>query len=168
MTRPPWRVIYDQPKRPGTEMRYTIDVYDERGNWIELLAQLADLDPARAAFASLCAKYPDKLIFLRQGAQTLGRSDEPPEWMALYRPIPVFKENPAEVPAEARGLRPLLPEERPQDPTMDGRDLKILKTMEHGGEEPDMMANAIRIGDAQGRSAVYVVLKIDGKVVDSE
>ena len=64
--------------------------------------------------------------------------------------------------------RPLPPEMRPQDPSMDGRGLKILKTMEHGGEYPDMMANAIRVGDALGRSAVYVVLKIDGKVVDSE
>jgi hypothetical protein len=150
------------------DLRYSIDVYDAKGNWLEKLGEIDDLVPARAAFAAFCEKYPDKLIYLRNGARTLAKSMEPPEWMAAYRPIPVFRENPVAVPAEARGLRTVPPEGRPQDPSMDGRDLKILKTMEHGGEEPDMMANAIRIGDAQGRSAVYVVLKIDGKVVDSE
>jgi hypothetical protein len=153
---------------PTRDLRYSIDVYDARGNWVEHLAELDDLDPARAAFAALCAKYPAKFIFMRERARVIARSDEPPAWMAAHRPIPVFRENPVDVPAQARGLRPLLPEERPQDPSMDGRGLKILKTMEHGGEYPDMMANAIRIGDAQGRSAVYVALKIDGKVVDSE
>jgi hypothetical protein len=28
------------------------------------------------------------------GVHRLGRSDEPPEWLTAYRPIPVVKENP--------------------------------------------------------------------------
>jgi hypothetical protein len=94
MTRPPWRVIYEKPDRPAVEMRYSLDVYEARGNWVEKLGELNDLDPARAAFAALCAKYPAKRIFLRHGAHVLGRSDEPPEWRTAYRPIPVVKENP--------------------------------------------------------------------------
>lgn len=47
------------------------------------------------------------------------------------------------------------PKDRPQDPHLDGRDLKF-ETLEHGGAEPDTMPNAIRITDPQGRSAVYV------------
>lgn len=94
MARPPWRVIYEKPERGPRDMRYSLDVYDARGNWVEQVGQLNDLDPARAAFAALCAKYPDKQIFLRQGAHVLGRSDEPPEWLTAYRPVPVHKENP--------------------------------------------------------------------------
>jgi hypothetical protein len=94
MTRPPWRVIYEKPDRPAVEMRYSLDVYEASGNWVEKLGELNDLDPARAAFAALCAKYPAKRIFLRHGAHVLGRSDEPPQWMTAYQPIPVVKENP--------------------------------------------------------------------------
>jgi hypothetical protein len=165
MTRPPLRVVYDQAKRP--ELRYSIDVYDERGNLVEHLADLDDLVPAREAFAALCAMYPAKLIFLRQGAHVLGRSDELAAWMAAFQPIPVFEENPAAVPDDARGLRPLPPDKRPQDRSLDGRELTF-KTLEHGGEYPDTMPNAIKLTDPLGRSAFYVVLKIDGKPVDPD
>jgi len=164
MTRPPLRVVYERPARP--EMLYSIDVYDERGNLIEHLADLDDLVPARAAFAALCAKYPAKLIFLRQGAHVLGRSDELAAWMAAFRPIPVFEENAAAIPDDARGLRPLPPDKRPQDLSLDGRGLKF-ETLEHGGEYHDTMPQAIRLTDPLGRSALYVPLKVDGKVVDT-
>jgi hypothetical protein len=62
--------------------------------------------------------------------------------------------------------RPMPPEKRPQDPHLDGRDLKF-ETLEHGGAEPDTMPQAIRATDPQGRSAVYVPMKVGGKVVDS-
>ena len=55
MSRPPVRVVYEQPKGGSVDMRYSLDVYDARGNWVELLGQLQDLDPARAALVSLCA-----------------------------------------------------------------------------------------------------------------
>src|SRR4030081_1743707 len=63
----------------------------------------------------------------------------------------------SQVPADAA-------EKRPQDPHLDGRDLKF-ETLEHGGAEPDTMPNAIRVTDPQGRTADYVLLSIDGKVV---
>jgi hypothetical protein len=73
------RIEREPSKPPGGTveyLRYTIDVYDERENLVEVLGRLADLDPARAAFKACCAKYPDKRIFLREGARTLGRYDE--------------------------------------------------------------------------------------------
>ena len=41
------------------------------------------------------------------------------------------------------------------------------ETMEHGAEYPDTTPQAIKLTDAQGRSAVYVPITQDGKVVDS-
>jgi hypothetical protein len=40
--------------------------------------------------------------------------------------------------------------------------------MEHGGEYPDAMPQAIRLIDAKGRSCIYVPITQDGKVVDSQ
>jgi hypothetical protein len=45
----------------------------------------------------------------------------------------------------------LTPEKRPQDPNMDGTGLRF-ETMEHGGEFPDTMPQAIKLLDAEGRS----------------
>ena len=60
----------------------------------------------------------------------------------------------------------LTPEKRPQDPKMDGTGLRF-ETMEHGGEYPDTMPQAIKVTDAEGRSCIYVPITQDGKVVDS-
>jgi hypothetical protein len=49
----------------------------------------------------------------------------------------------------------MTPDKRPQDPHMDGTGLRF-ETMEHGGEYPGTMPQAIKLTDAQGRSAVYV------------
>ena len=59
------------------------------------------------------------------------------------------------------------PEQRPQDPHRDGTDLHF-ETMEHGGEYPDTMPQAIKLSDAEGRSCIYVPITQDGKVVDSQ
>jgi hypothetical protein len=63
------------------------------------------------------------------------------------------------------------PNERPQDPWLDGRDMRFegykLKTLEQGGEYPDTMPQAIEVTDAEGREALYVPLSKDGKVVRS-
>ena len=68
-------------------------------------------------------------------------------------------------------LPPMPPEKRPQDPTMDGRDMRFegykLETKEHAGEYPDTMPQVIEVTDAEGRKAAYVPLSRDGKVVDS-
>jgi hypothetical protein len=61
----------------------------------------------------------------------------------------------------------LTPEKRPQDPHLNGRDLRF-ETMEHGGEYPDTMPQAIKLIDAAGRSCIYVPITQDGKVVDSQ
>jgi hypothetical protein len=55
---------------------------------------------------------------------------------------------------------------RPQDPHLDGTDLRF-ETMEHGGEYPDTMPQAIKLTDAEGRSCIYVPITQNGKVVDS-
>jgi hypothetical protein len=58
-------------------------------------------------------------------------------------------------------------EKRPQDPHMDGVGLRF-ETMEHGGEFPDTMPQAIKLIDAEGRSCIYVPISQNGKVVDSQ
>jgi hypothetical protein len=49
---------------------------------------------------------------------------------------------------------------------MDGTGLRI-ETLDHGGEYPDTMPQAIKLVDAEGRSCIYVPITQDGKVVDS-
>jgi hypothetical protein len=61
----------------------------------------------------------------------------------------------------------MTPENRPQDPYGDGTGL-VFETLEHGGEYPDSMPQAIRVADAEGRSCIYVPITVDGKVVDSK
>ncbi|HZR76740.1 hypothetical protein [Bradyrhizobium sp.] len=48
---------------------------------------------------------------------------------------------------------------------MDGSGLRF-ETMDHGGEYPDQMPQAIRLVDAEGRSCVYVPVMQNGRVVD--
>ena len=57
----------------------------------------------------------------------------------------------------------MTPEKRPQDPHMDGTGLRF-ETLEHGGEYPDTMPQAIKLIDAEGR----VPIMQDGNVVDSQ
>jgi hypothetical protein len=40
--------------------------------------------------------------------------------------------------------------------------------MEHSGEYPDTMPQAIKLIDAEGRSRIYVPITQNGKVVDSQ
>jgi hypothetical protein len=49
-----------------------------------------------------------------------------------------------------------------------GRTSLRLETMEHGGEYPDTMPQAIKLIDAVGQSCVYVPITQDSKVVDSQ
>jgi len=52
----------------------------------------------------------------------------------------------------------------PQDSRGDGTGLRF-ETGEHGGDYPDDMPQAITVTDAQGRWAVYVPLRVNGKIV---
>src|SRR6266853_3754655 len=58
-------------------------------------------------------------------------------------------------------------EKRPQDPHLDGTGLRF-KTLDHGGEYPDTMPQAIKLIDAEGRSCIYMPITQNGKVVDSQ
>jgi hypothetical protein len=49
---------------------------------------------------------------------------------------------------------------------MDGTGLRF-ETLDHGGEYPDTMPQAIKLIDAQGRSCIYAPTTQDGRVVDS-
>ena len=53
---------------------------------------------------------------------------------------------------------------RPQDPRGDGTGLRF-ETGEYGGDYPDTVPQAITVTDAQGRWAVYVPLRVGGKIV---
>jgi hypothetical protein len=64
------------------DLRYSIEVFSETGNLIEVLARLRDLAAARAAFDVCRRKYPKKLILLCQGGRVLRRSDQDDESQA--------------------------------------------------------------------------------------
>ena len=61
----------------------------------------------------------------------------------------------------------MTPDKRPQDPHMDGTGLRF-ETLDHGGEYPDTMPQAIKLIDANGRSCICAPITQDGKVVDSQ
>jgi hypothetical protein len=58
----------------------------------------------------------------------------------------------------------LTEEKRPQDLKKDGSTLKF-ETLEHGGEYPDLMPQAIRVTDTEGRSCLYHPVLVRGRVV---
>jgi hypothetical protein len=57
------------------DLKFAIEVFDEGGNLLEILARLHDLDAARAAYEACRAKYPTRLLYLSQGGRILQRSD---------------------------------------------------------------------------------------------
>ena len=57
------------------ELGFSVAVFDERGNLLEVLGRLHDLDAARAAYTACRIKYPKKLLYLSQGGRILRRSD---------------------------------------------------------------------------------------------
>jgi hypothetical protein len=72
------RVVFERngpPRGPIEDLRYSIDVFDERGNQLEVLGRVAGLAVALAAFAAACAEYPDKRIFVREGCRVVRSSD---------------------------------------------------------------------------------------------
>jgi hypothetical protein len=54
----------------------------------------------------------------------------------------------------------MTPEKRPQDPQMDGTGLRF-ETLDHGGEYPDAMPQAIKLIDAEGRSCICSVSRFE-------
>jgi hypothetical protein len=64
------------------ELRFSVEVFNEGGNLLEILARLHDLDAARAAYEACRTKYPKKLLYLSQGGRILERSDRPERFFA--------------------------------------------------------------------------------------
>jgi hypothetical protein len=62
--------------------------------------------------------------------------------------------------------REMAPEMRPQDPTLDGKGWTF-QLLEHGGDYPDAMPQAICAADAAGRTCIYVPVREDGWIVES-
>jgi hypothetical protein len=62
------RVVFERREQVET-LRYSIDVFDERDNLIEVLGRLADLAPAQAAYEAALKKYPDKRICLAKAME---------------------------------------------------------------------------------------------------
>lgn len=54
----------------------------------------------------------------------------------------------------------------PADPHMNGTGLRF-ETLDHGGEYPDTMPQAIRLSDPLGRTCLYLLSTQNGKVVDT-
>jgi hypothetical protein len=60
------KVVFER-KDPVGDLRFTLDVFDERDNLVEVLGRVAaDLEVAYAAFEAAVAQYPEKRIFLRE------------------------------------------------------------------------------------------------------
>jgi hypothetical protein len=68
------RVVFER-REPVETLRYSLDVFDDRDNLIEVLGRLADLGVAQAAYEAAVRKHPDKRICLRQTCRSWpGRS----------------------------------------------------------------------------------------------
>lgn len=76
MARPPLRVVYERSGPPPADLRYSIDVLDERGNLVEVLGRVSELDLAKVTFRAACIKHSKKRIFVPEGASVIDRSDE--------------------------------------------------------------------------------------------
>ncbi len=63
-------------------------------------------------------------------------------------------------------FRSLTPTNRIQDSGMDGETLKF-ETLEHGGAEPDLFPNAVKVTDTAGRWCVYAPVRAGGQDVQS-
>ena len=70
------KVVFER-REPVESLRYSIDVYDDHDNLVEVLGRVADLAVAHAAFEAAVAKYPDKRICIRERCRVIRRYDEP-------------------------------------------------------------------------------------------
>jgi hypothetical protein len=61
----------------------------------------------------------------------------------------------------------MVADKRPQEPDLDGTGFRF-ETLDHGGEYPDTMPQAIKLIDAERRTCIYVPITQDGKVVDCQ
>ena len=57
------------------QLGFSVEHFDERGDLLEVLGRLHDLDAARAAYSACRNQHPKKLLYLCQGGRILTRSD---------------------------------------------------------------------------------------------
>jgi hypothetical protein len=58
------------------DLKFAVEVFDERGELKEVLGRLHDLDAAREAYQACRTKYPKKILYLCHGGRILRRSDQ--------------------------------------------------------------------------------------------
>jgi hypothetical protein len=56
-------------------LRYSVDIFDAKGNLEEVVGRVESLDAANAVYDLACKKYQTKLVYLRERARVLRRSD---------------------------------------------------------------------------------------------
>ena len=66
--------VAKQAREVIEKLQYSIDVYDERGNLVEVLGRLSRLDMARAAFDICTAQKPEQTITLLLKGQVIEES----------------------------------------------------------------------------------------------
>jgi hypothetical protein len=71
------RVVYERSGPPPADMRYSIDVFDERDNLVEVLGRVSEMDLAKVTFRAACIKHPKKRSLVREGARVIARWDAP-------------------------------------------------------------------------------------------
>jgi len=69
------REPYEPPRGPVENLCYSIDLFDEGDNLVEVLGRLADLSVAQSAFEAAVGKHPDKRICLRDKCRVIRSSD---------------------------------------------------------------------------------------------
>jgi len=73
------RVVFEraESREPVEELRYAIEVFDARDNFIETLGAFEDLTPALDAFERAVARRPRASTALRQMCRVIRSSDGP-------------------------------------------------------------------------------------------
>ena len=57
-----------------TQLIYSIDRWDAKGNATEHVAEIDDLTVAMATYKAACERWPDDTLFLKQGSHVIADS----------------------------------------------------------------------------------------------
>jgi hypothetical protein len=68
------KVVFER-REPVEHLPFTLDAFDARDNFIEVLSRLADLSVAQAGYEAAVVKHPDKRICLRKTCRVIRSSD---------------------------------------------------------------------------------------------
>lgn len=59
------------------DLHYSVEIFSVRGDLEEVLAKVSLVDMARAVYDVARKVYPGRLVFIRERARVLARSDRP-------------------------------------------------------------------------------------------